>query len=300
MTYTGFDLVTRYWYSGLMPGKVKKRLKIVSVEETEEVVDSSTSKDSALVTDKAVVASTFWQEKKSTVPKVEPKTGIDNKEYTDQNSVPNKKMADTLNLPQQSDKSGGMKYVWIAIIVLLIGALVGGGFYFFQRSQSETEEPTDETIVDIPTPQNTPTPTVGEVDIEGYTIRVLNGSGKTGEAGKVRTTLETEGFEISSTGNADKSTYEETVIQARKDVPAAVLKKLRDVLSKSYVLASNITLNGDDEDDIVIIVGSETTTSSVQGSSTSVTPTPTKKPITTGTVTPTPTKTATSTPTPTP
>ncbi|HZJ18584.1 MAG TPA: LytR C-terminal domain-containing protein [Patescibacteria group bacterium] len=90
-----------------------------------------------------------------------------------------------------------------------------------------------------------------------YKIEVLNGSGISGEASKVKGLLEEERFTVSSIGNADGLNYQQTVIQAKKTVPKEFLDKLKGFLDKLYVLDDTKELPDTEKFDFVVTIGSK-------------------------------------------
>lgn len=146
-----------------------------------------------------------------------------------------------------------MIYKIIGIIVI-VAALAGGGFYYYQNMKG-AESTKEESPAISETPTATPTPE--EVDKAEFTIKILNGSGIAGEAGRAKTLLEDGEFTIDSTGNADAYDYEETVIQAGADVSDAWIEALTEELEKEYTVKATIEELSDDEDvDVVVIIGS--------------------------------------------
>ena len=145
---------------------------------------------------------------------------------------------------------------WKGFIVLLVGlALISGVLIYFEGTKKEQRK---QEISASPSPvikDVSPTPTVlEEVDITKYKIQVLNGSGIQGEAAGAKELLEKDGFTVTNIGNADKSTYEETVIQAKKGTPIAFLDKLKSILEKTYTLKDDEdSLESNDFEAIVII-----------------------------------------------
>lgn len=110
-----------------------------------------------------------------------------------------------------------------------------------------------------PIPLPTSAPTQKQVDLQAYSISILNGSGITGKAADVKSTLTTAGFKISSTGNADKSTYAMTEISAKKSVDSTYLSKLEDVLKKSFSIDTTVaTIPDSTTTDLTITIGSKT------------------------------------------
>jgi flagellar basal body-associated protein FliL len=148
--------------------------------------------------------------------------------------------------------NGGPNKAMILLIIIVLLAAIGTGAYFFMSRNN-----TDSANSDL-TPTSSPTdiPTDAEVDLEAYEIQVLNGTETEGEAGKLRTTLEGIGFKVAGTGNADKSDYTETIIQAKSTVDEAFIGRLREDLEKSYPVSSNSEeLEDDNENDVVVIIG---------------------------------------------
>lgn len=147
--------------------------------------------------------------------------------------------------------SSRKKWIIIIVVALLLGAGVAG--FFFMRSSSSqtatvapTSTPVDQGI--LPTEE----PTVNKEDIK---IKVLNGSGVVGEAGKVQKILEDADFVVESTANADKYDYTTTEIQAKSTIPAEITDELTELLGEDYTVES-AELDEAEEVDIVIIVGS--------------------------------------------
>ena len=67
----------------------------------------------------------------------------------------------------------------------------------------------------------------------------------------------TKNEKIAEIGNADNSDYEETIIQAKKNVDKVFLDKLKTALKESFVVADVEKLDEDAETDLVIIIGSK-------------------------------------------
>lgn len=114
---------------------------------------------------------------------------------------------------------------------------------------------TNKTEVVEPTIEPSPTP--AKVDLSQYTVKVLNGSGVSGEAARVKTKLTAAGFNVISTGNADASNYTKTEITIKKTVSKDALAKLQTELEKTYKV-STATATSTQTADIVVIIGSST------------------------------------------
>lgn len=165
-----------------------------------------------------------------------------------------KSVVSTLAPPPYPKKNGISPFVILVPGVLLLGALLGG-IYFYQKGvKTNGGEPTPTPSLEASSkPSATP---AAQVDLEKYTVAVQNGSGIAGEAGKVKTLLEEAGFKVGSTGNAPSYDFEETVIKAKSTVDKAYLDKLTDTLKGSYKVGDNETLPESSKDDVIVIVGS--------------------------------------------
>ena len=95
------------------------------------------------------------------------------------------------------------------------------------------------------------------VNLSKYKIKVLNGSGISGEASRVKALLEKAGFTVSSTGNATNYNYIKSVIQAKSEVEKEFINKLTEALSENYqVDAKAEPVNTSSPDEVVVIIGS--------------------------------------------
>ncbi|HSX09676.1 MAG TPA: LytR C-terminal domain-containing protein [Candidatus Saccharimonadales bacterium] len=105
----------------------------------------------------------------------------------------------------------------------------------------------------------TPSPTEVPVDVSQYTIEILNGSGVTGQAGKVKDSLTADKFNVSSTGNAANNNFTKTEIAAKKSVSAAYITKLESELNKTFVVDTTVaTLSNSATTDVTVTLGSST------------------------------------------
>ena len=99
-----------------------------------------------------------------------------------------------------------------------------------------------------------PTPKISRADLK---IKVLNGTGVPGAAGKVAELLEKFGWQGIKTGNADNFDYQKTVIQI-KESKKEYFELLKKDLSSKYTLEEEPqTLSEDENFDAVIIVGKD-------------------------------------------
>lgn len=183
------------------------------------------------------------------------------------------------------ETSGNKKWVVIIAIAILLG-VGAAAFMFLRGSSSTTTTSTTTPTAFVEEPTATPEPSVNKADI---TIKILNGSGVVGEAGRVQKMLEDADFVVESTDNADNYDYETTEIQAKSSVSSTITEEISELLSDEYTVDTS-QLGEDEETDIVIIVG-------VRKNAPTAKPT-TASTATTGTVTPTTKPTGSTTPTP--
>lgn len=106
-------------------------------------------------------------------------------------------------------------------------------------------------------PQPTPTQAVQSLNLSKYTITVLNGSGISGEASKVKDMLVGAGFTVGAIGNAQTSDVTTTTISAKANVDKAYLAKLTQTLQETYTVSSTVdAADASQSSDIVVTIGS--------------------------------------------
>lgn len=163
---------------------------------------------------------------------------------------------------KEVEKSSGSNLgsIFIVLVILLLLGLAGGGIYYYRtkivKSPPKTEPST--TQADQPTSTPTSTPSTEEVDYTKYSLRVLNGSGVTGEAGRVAKLFEEFKFKEVTTGNADKSDFTTTTVSLKADVPETAFEVIKDTLSESYTVEkSQDNLEASSPYDVVVTVGTK-------------------------------------------
>ncbi|MCL5091092.1 MAG: LytR C-terminal domain-containing protein [Patescibacteria group bacterium] len=219
-------------------------LVVVDQEVKEDI--SSTSMESSPVTES--------QETKTSEPPVE--------EKKEEATVPADGLSaifspvnETPSIVNPPEKSNLLKILWI-FLAFILGIFLGGlSVYLLTFSKSKpaiTKEPIKEAQNQV---LPTASPTEKPVDLAKYSIIVLNGGKTQGEAGRLKKSLEGEGFKIASTGNAANSNYKETIIKTKKEVEEVFLNQLKTFLSKTYTLSDNEVLSDSEKSDIVVIIG---------------------------------------------
>lgn len=158
--------------------------------------------------------------------------------------------------------------LWIVLVlglILLLGLGGGAYWYFFMRNGAKTEPakvdaPNDKVVTKAPSPtpttEPTPTPEEEVVDMSSFKLQVLNGSGVSGEAGRVKDFLTESGFVDFTLGNADSYGYAITEVKLKPDLSGQVWKAIESALNGEYVVVKSDTdLEAESKYDAVIVVG---------------------------------------------
>lgn len=158
-------------------------------------------------------------------------------------------------------KESSFNILWILIPgMLLLGLLIGGIFaYFFgiQKISDSGSTPTPQTQIQTsePTSISTSTPQASpSANLAKYKIKILNGSGISGEAGRVQTLIETAGFSVLSTGNASTYDYTKTQITVKTGTDTDFTTALISTLRKNYQL-EELKTSTSQTNDVTVIVG---------------------------------------------
>jgi hypothetical protein len=145
-------------------------------------------------------------------------------------------------------------HVWIYVIILLIVAGVCGGVLYKMGLLTSilpktTPQPTPTVTL---SPTATPTPTA--IDLSGYSIQILNGSGVTGEAAKVKTVLQGIGFVNVDTGNTTAT--KSSSIRAKEGVPSTVENQVVNEIN-NYKLEGGDALTSSEKYDLIMVLGQQ-------------------------------------------
>lgn len=177
---------------------------------------------------------------------------------------PVEKKADNQPKKHMADSKSSINFniFWIILPgIMLLGLLMGGiiayssGINKLKSNEGTkiTKATPQPTIIADASPSAAPIP---KVDLTKYKIKVLNGSGIKGEAGKVKDLLEKAGFTVESTGNTKTYDYTNTVIQTKEAVDKAFIDQLEKDLSKTYKMDKSVILKDTEASSVIVIVGS--------------------------------------------
>jgi len=161
----------------------------------------------------------------------------------------------------QESQEKNAKWLWLLIVLIIIGALVFaffrgiGPFAQFRGEKGETVSPTPQTA-SSPISESSPSPSA-EVDKSEPAIRVLNGSGEEGVASSVKDFLEELGWRVISIGNAQSYEFDNTTIILKEGFGNFESALVADLSEKYSVNVGSDILEASDEADIQVTVGTK-------------------------------------------
>lgn len=187
------------------------------------------------------------------------------------------KLSEPIAVSEENRLENFKKWFLILVIVsVTLGAIIGGVSVYNKAinkkknaSPQAVPTPTVSTVTPTspqptgssPTPSTSqsrrlsPTPSIQKTDKADLKIKILNGGGVQGEAGRASQYLEKLGYQNVKTGNADSYKYDKTIIQIKQD-KKKYLDSLKEDLAKKYVLEEKEKILEEKESfDIIIILG---------------------------------------------
>ncbi len=186
-------------------------------------------------------------------------------EYTSSNLDPYILIAATQTIVASSESSvssrSSSKTILVSVVAIL-SIVAGGGWLALNRFQftaGEERKPTPAVVIRL-TPVYTPTsvPVINkqaQVNKNEYSIRVLNGSGRSGEASKLSQSLTENGYNVVETGNSEGRNIGNTKIQFYTNVPEDIQVELDKFLQETYTKVTAENKIASDGADITIIIG---------------------------------------------
>lgn len=262
MTYTPF-YVYSYDRRILMAATAKKTKEKVTSTKTKEKIKVSEDQIKPEKEEKKIATTENIEEDAGNTEKNEEKNSEEGKEEkvsSEDNKVDKvEQKEDEEKVPNKYDEDDGFSLkkmlLWIWGVLMVAGIVTALLFAAYNKGLSDGENKTKLQLSLNPTPTEEPSPTQAPVD-EEYIIKVLNGSGISGEAARTQSLLEDANYSVSEIGNADLSTYEKTIIQTKSSVSQSFISSLKDTLSEEFEVGETEELDEDEDLDIIIIVGS--------------------------------------------
>lgn len=158
----------------------------------------------------------------------------------------------------QEPKTKSAKWLWILVILIIIGGLVFayvrgiGPFANINNLVKSSPSPTPEIIESTPIPEASPSPLIDKTSVK---VRVVNGSGVTGKAATVKAFLESAGWKVTSIGNAENSDFAQTEVSVKDTFKSFEDAIISDLSGKYSATAGSKVLEASDSADIEVTVG---------------------------------------------
>lgn len=151
-------------------------------------------------------------------------------------------------LPEPKELSKTLFLVVGIIVLVLIG---GSAFLLRGKFQKPPVEEPKEPAVQISSPPVTPEPSF---DRSKFTVRVLNGTKKTGLAASVSAKLKELGYKTEKEGNATSSAILRTEVRVKEEATGLLEQLIKD-LSPDFDATSGALLKASDVIDGEVILG---------------------------------------------
>lgn len=166
--------------------------------------------------------------------------------------------------PSNQDRSLSFTHlVILGTITIVVGSLIAIYFIrkpslnlsnikipFLSQKQEQASPPPS------PTTQQTETSPQEDLSKDEITIQVLNGTGKSGQAGLAKAALETIGFAGIETGNAENQDFTATTVDFASKVPVKLRQEIVDELEKLFA-EIKMEVKGTQDFDVIITTGEE-------------------------------------------
>lgn len=148
----------------------------------------------------------------------------------------------------------------LLILVIVALAVIGATIYLLKGNLGggEKEETPATQRTPVPTPEPTPTPQpTPSIDRSKVTLRILNGTSKTGFAASTSAKLKELGYKVEKTANATNSAFARTVVRVKADTTEGLLEQLIKDLSFEFDATSTADLKTSDTVDAEVILGAK-------------------------------------------
>lgn len=142
---------------------------------------------------------------------------------------------------------------FLAFLFTLSGVYFGQQYFTKNKSNTVTDKPEISKTISTVTPLPSPTPVI-KMD---YTVEILNGSGVSGEAGRLSNILKENKYTVVLTGNAEEADSG-IALHYNSRVDKLYLNKLDKLLKTIYTTVVTEPKLASDEADITIIIGTFT------------------------------------------
>lgn len=155
-------------------------------------------------------------------------------------------------LSPKGERSKAVVFIPILIVIIVIGLM----FFYRDKLLSKVMKLTSQQtaqVTPMPSQVPTPTPTIA-IDRSKYTVRVLNGTPKTGAAGVLAEKLKSLGWNIDKTGNATSSAIAQSYVRGKVNIDE-VIKLLESDVIDYQATTSAVILQPSDKADLEFVIG---------------------------------------------
>ena len=154
------------------------------------------------------------------------------------------------------------------IVLIIVFAIAGGGIFFVYQKMNHffsggelSPVPSSALISQAPevvSPSPIPSPSVAPKKVSELTVKIVNGTGIAGQAGKVKKEIDVLGVKTVTTENSDapSETVKASVVFSAQ-VDTATVKKITDSVQKLFTDPSISTKTSDTAVDVLITTGVE-------------------------------------------
>lgn len=173
---------------------------------------------------------------------------------------------DSEQIQNSAPKKSSTRLFFLLSIMVVVWIFTGIFLYSFLNG-NKNKKPNPFNIAPAATIGPSPIPSIATKTEEAtisatpllskYSVAVLNGSTKAGEASKLAEILTENGFIIDKTGNADSNSYEKTEVHIKDSVPNAVKMALDKTLKNLYANYETKNSSTEETEDIIIIIGNQ-------------------------------------------
>jgi hypothetical protein len=163
----------------------------------------------------------------------------------------------------EDDEEEKPNYLWIIVpTALLVGALVGGLITYFSGVSNMSDATSTPTplATQVPTETKVVEPTASpsvSLKRDSLKVQVLNGSGVSGVAGKVKTELEKLGYKNVTAGNASSSDFTTTEVAIKTSKKEYLDMIIKDLSEDYEAEEADKSLPASSSYDVVITVGKQ-------------------------------------------
>lgn len=174
---------------------------------------------------------------------------------TGQSSQTTFRRESAFDLPSSQDR--GSKLPTVILFLILVGILGTAGYFLKDKLLSKfktTPAPSSQNLA-TSTPTPTPTPLPKSIERSKLSVRVLNGTTKTGAAAALADKLKALGWRILTVDNASSSATPQSLVRVKKDAEVKIGSTMINDLSSDLNATASADLKASDAADVEVVIG---------------------------------------------